>query len=188
MPAIGDSDPLQTLEPARLQRLAVSAQILSLLWETRTFLRKLWNAQKYLNKPKTTKKADKDDHKKEQKLAGRATNAPSLTEAYQRAVNRIMDLPNDEAAQRVKCTNFVELFSVDTEVKVGSDDDEDILMEDDDDARSEGSSTTSPSAGPSRGKKRKSVDGGANGPPKKRGRPRKSSVAKGDSDGEDGWD
>ncbi|UJO21186.1 uncharacterized protein CLAFUR5_10940 [Fulvia fulva] len=188
-PAMDDSRHLQTLDAARLQRLAVSAQVLSLLWETRTYLRKLWNAQKYMGKPKTTKKADKDDSKKEQKLAGRATNAPALTEAYQKAISRIMNLPNEEAALRAKCTNFVELFSVDTEVKVGSDnDDEDILMEDDDDARSEGSSAKSPSAGPSRGKKRKSVDGGSNGPPKKRGRPRKSSVAKKDSDGEDGWD
>ncbi|EME40833.1 hypothetical protein DOTSEDRAFT_82361 [Dothistroma septosporum NZE10] len=187
VPAMDDSSQLQGFEPARLHRLAVSAQILSLLWETRTYLRKLWNAQKYLGKQKTTKKADKDDNKKEQKLAGRASNAPALTEAYQRAVDRIMDLPNESAAQRAKCTSFVELFSVDTEVKVGSDEDEDIMMEDDDDARSEGSSAKSPSAGPFRGKKRKSVDGGANGPPKKRARPRKSSMAKRDSDDEDGW-
>lgn len=153
---------------ARLQQLAVSAQILSVVQETRSYMQRLWQCKKYVNKPKL---ASKDAGSKPSK----ATHAPALTEAFHNRITHLMSGAADPLSQHAMCSAFVELMSVDNEVKVRSDD-EDEEMADDDDARSEGSTGKSP--GP-RGKKRKSVEGGGKGPAKKRGKQqRKGSASK----------
>lgn len=162
---------IATVDPKRLHQLAVSSQILSLTWETRSFLQKIWNLQKFAGK---AKHAAKDTNRP----PNRSTNAASLTDSYQKRIAHIMAECNTEAKQRTVCSAFVELISVDSEVKLAEEDDDnlDINMEDSDDGRSEISSTKSPSVGP-RGKKRKPVESGT-ATPRKKGRPRKSSFTK----------
>ncbi|KAF2164827.1 hypothetical protein M409DRAFT_67560 [Zasmidium cellare ATCC 36951] len=171
------------IDPQRLEQLTVSAQILSLIWETRTYLRKLWMMQKYAGKPKNLAKDGS-------KAPTRATNAPALTESFQRNIKNIMASLDTETAKKAMCTSFVETYTVDSEVKVGSGDEDNMEIDDEDDARSVSSTSKSPSvAATPRGKKRKSIDSGMNGGPKKRGRPRKSSMSKkNDFDDEGGWD
>lgn len=165
------------IDPKRLQQLSVAAQILSLVWETRTFLRRYWNLQKYAGKPKNAAK-------EAVKAPTKASNAPTLVESYQKRIASIIDASTDDQARRATCISFLELMSVDNEVKVPDGDEDEIMMEDGDDTRSEGSSSKSP--GPaSRGKKRKLVDGVFSTP--KKPKKRKSSVAKAmNEDDEDG--
>lgn len=174
--------PQANIEPKRLEQLTVSAQVLSLVWQTRIYLNKIWNMNKHTGKAKAASK-------EASKVAHRIPNTAGPTESFQRLVNSFMAPRETDEAQKQMCKSFVELYTVDAEVKVGSEDEDNMVMDVDGDARSAGSSTKSPSVGatPSRGKKRKSVDPA--GGPKKRGRPRKFSVAKKDSDDEDGgWD
>lgn len=169
------------VDPKRLKQLAVSAQVLSLIWETRSFLQRIWNLQKFAGK---TKHAAKDTNRP----PTRATNAAALTDAFQGRVSEIMRESDTEDEQRAVCSLFVDLMKIDSEVKLVEEDDDNLDpdMDDVDDGRSEVSSTKSPS-GPG-GKKRKSENGTAS--PRKRGRPRKSSVTKKMMDEDDelgGW-
>lgn len=176
--------PANTVEPGRLRQLAVSAQICSLIWETRSFIRRLWNMQKHMSKPKNAVK--------ESKAPNRATTAPAMTEAYLAVVTRLISANVTEDAQQTICASFVELISVDSEVKVGSDQDEDADeagYETPSDRTSNKSASVPPPSGGGRGKKRKST--ASNGTPHKRGRPsggrRKSgSIKPADGDDEDG--
>ncbi|TKA54399.1 hypothetical protein B0A55_12845, partial [Friedmanniomyces simplex] len=175
------------LDPDRLLQLAVAAQICSLIWEARSFIRRLWNMKKYLNKPKSAAKESN-------RTAARVTNAASLTDTYLASVADIMGANASPDAQRQICTTLVELISTDNEVKVRSEAEEDAELENGYDTPSEGASRKSPSLPPSgggRGRKRKSV-ASANATPRKRGRPstgrRKSGSVKMDEDGDGGWD
>lgn len=165
----------------RPEKLAVSAQILSLMWETRTYLRRVWTMQKYAGRPKS---AIKDANK----APSRAANSPALTETFQTRIQGIMDQADTDEARKEMCRAFVDLYSVDSEVKVGSEDEENMDL-DEDDARSESSSTKSPSAGATpRSKKRKSADSGVNGVPKKRKRRSSTSKQQKYDDDDDGGD
>jgi cohesin loading factor subunit SCC2 len=155
--------PVPTIEPARLQQLAISAQILSLIFETRSYIRRMYMLAKYSGKPKAA-------HKDEKVKALKATNAPSLSDAYHNRVRDILDGAADEASQRITCSAFVELVSVDNEVKVATEEEEEEVDHDDEDDAVSQVSGKSP--GP-RGKKRKSMDS-LKGPAKKRGRPKKT--------------
>lgn len=172
-----------TVSPARLLQLATAAQICSLVWETRSFIRRLWNLQKYYHK-------GKGSSKESNRSATRATNAPTLVDAYLKRVAEIMGADATLDSQRAVCASFVELISVDSEVKIASDEEENIAMEDGYDTPSEATSRRSPSVANSGGKKRKSINGpGAT--PRKRGRPSgsgrtRSGSVKLDED-EDGW-
>ena len=168
----------------RLRQLAVSAQILTLIWETRSFLRRLWNMQKHMVKQK---QAAKDVNR----APNRATNAPPLTEAYLRRITEILSVAESEEQQRAVCNAFVELISIDNEVKVGSDEDAAGELVDGYDTPSEGGSGKSPSLPPSgggRGRKRKSLS--VSNTPRKKGRARKSASARLSEDDEEdgGWD
>jgi cohesin loading factor subunit SCC2 len=174
------------IEPARLQQLAISAQTLTLILETRSFLVRLWIMQKHLK----SKKLDKDTNR----TPNRATNAPSLTEAYLRRIKEASAPLGDYDAQRTTCSAFVELISVDNEVKIASDEEAEAELANGYDTPSESSSRKSPSVpGSGRGRKRKASS--ASNTPRKRGRPslgkRKSTSGSKyaeESDDEGGWD
>ncbi|KAK5131601.1 hypothetical protein LTR08_000788 [Meristemomyces frigidus] len=177
-----------TIDPDRLRQLAVSAQICSLIWETRTFIRRLWNMQKHVNKPKSAAKESN-------KAPTRATAAPALIEAYLEQAIKLKSPAVTPDSQHTICRSFVELISVDTEVKVGSDAEEDAEADAGYDTPSENASNKSvsvpPPSGGVRGRKRKSIV--AANTPRKKGRPsngrRKSGSAKpGADDDDDGWD
>ncbi|CAK4030403.1 sister chromatid cohesion mis4 [Lecanosticta acicola] len=171
---------VRSIDSKRLQQLSVAAQILSLMWETRSFLHRYWNLQKHAGKPKNTAK-------EAIKAPTKATNAPTLIESYQKRIGSIMNADTTEEGQRNTCISFVDLFSVDHEVKVPDGEEEDIAMEDGEDSRSEGSSAKSPGPTP-RGKKRKSLDAGFSAS-KKPAKKRKPSSAKvmGDDDEDGDW-
>jgi cohesin loading factor subunit SCC2 len=179
------------VDPVRLQRLAISSQILTLIWETRSFLVRLWNMQKHMHKSKQQK--DKDTNR----APNRSSNAPSLTEAYLKRVGEVCGPLDTEETCRVVCSAFAELISVDTEVKVGSEEDaDDTEVINGYDTPSEGSkkSPSLPPSGTGRGRKRKLSNADAT--PRKRGRPslggkRKSAGSAkfaDDDDDEGGWD
>ena len=175
------------VQPEQLRQLASSAQILYSIWETRTFLVRLWNMQKHMVK---TKQQAKDTSK----APNRATNAPTLTDAYLRRMQETFSSLDDEQAQHQMCRAFVELISVDSEVRVASDEDAEGDLLDGYGTPSEGSSRKSPSpsaSGGGRGRKRKSVS--TNSTPRKRGRPslgKRKSTGKiiEDYDDDGGWD
>ncbi|KAK0913191.1 Sister chromatid cohesion protein 2 [Friedmanniomyces endolithicus] len=174
------------LDPGRLLQLAVAAQICSLIWESRSFIRRLWNVKKYLDKPKTAAKESN-------RAAARVGNAASLTEAYLARVTAIMGANASSDAQRQTCAAFVDLVSTDNEVRVGSEEEEDVELQNGYDTPSEGASRKSlslPPSGGGRGRKRKSE--GASATPRKKGRPstkgRKSGSLKKDEHGEGEWE
>lgn len=162
---LGPDLPANSLDSDRFLQLAVSAQICSLIWETRTFLLRLWNMQKHMNKSKNAAKESN-------RAPTRATNAPVLAEAYLKRVNGIISADATQETQHAICSSFVELISIDSDVKVVSDDDEKADLENGYDTPSEGASNQSASVPPSgggRGRKRKSM--GNNSTPRKKGRP-----------------
>ncbi|KAK0259841.1 hypothetical protein B0A54_08647 [Friedmanniomyces endolithicus] len=180
-----ETSPL-VLVSCRLLQLAVAAQICSLIWESRSFIRRLWNVKKYLDKPKTAAKESN-------RAATRVNNAASLTEAYLARVTAIMGANASSDAQRQTCAAFVDLISTDNEVRVGGEEEEDAELQSGYDTPSEGASRKSlslPPSGGGRGRKRKSEGAGAT--PRKKGRPstkgRKLGSLKKDEHGEGDWE
>lgn len=176
------------ISPDRLQQLATSAQICSLVWETRSFIRRLWNMQKFTGKSKNVAKESN-------KAPNRASNASALSEAYIKRTGEIMAAGKNQETQQDICRSFVDLISVDHEIRIASEDDDPADLDNEAATPSESSGRKSPSlplSGGAVGKKRKS--NGINGTPRKKGRPstgsRKSGSAKlmNDPGENDGWD
>ncbi|EMC91726.1 hypothetical protein BAUCODRAFT_27989 [Baudoinia panamericana UAMH 10762] len=174
--------------PARMLQLAIAAQVCSLIWETRSYLRRLWNMQRHVAK---SKNSGKDSNR----APTRVTNTSVLTDAYVQRVNEIMDANSTPESQRAICSSFVELISIDSDVRVASDDEEDREeMFQAEDTPSEGTSRKSPSlpaSGGGRGRKRKSAS--TNASPRKRGRlsgvrRRSVSIKVDEGDEDEGWD
>ncbi|KJX92115.1 sister chromatid cohesion protein mis4 [Zymoseptoria brevis] len=177
------------IKTERLEQLTTSAQILSVLWETRSFLRRVWLLQKFGNGK------GKAAAKETNRAPNRATNAPALTDTYQGRIVDIMAPALTVEMKTLVCKEFVELMSVDSEVKVADEAAEEDGLDGESwegDARSEAGGSEPGKSPSKRGTKRKSMDGNGGGPPKKRGRPRKNSGAgrgRSLSDDEDGgWD
>lgn len=191
--ANGTAEPTQSptaaanIDPARLRSLAVSAQILLVIWATRTFLKNVYNLRNLL---KSKGKALKESSGKP---PTRVTNAPTFIEAYIKRIAHIMACPPTPEAQRNICNEFVEVINVDNDAKVPSEEEEDAEL-DGADTGSESASHKSPSTTPSKGRKRKSVGSAQGGAPRKRGRPpgggkRKPGSARVMDEDEDGvWD
>ncbi|RMY50360.1 hypothetical protein D0865_06954 [Hortaea werneckii] len=187
VPAITPSQPAVTrIHPNRLHQLAVAAQICSFIWETRSYLRSLWNMAKHMTKAKNT---TKDTNR----APNRSTTAPALTEAYLQKMLQIASAHTTQEDEQAICRAFVEMISVDSEVKVGTDEEQEGDGENGyetpyDDASNKSGSL--PPSGGGRGRKRKSLGGNAT--PRKKGRPsgRRSSSAGLDDEAfmHDGWD
>jgi cohesin loading factor subunit SCC2 len=143
----------QSIDSRRLLQLAIFAQILSLLFETHSFLRRAWSMHKYKGKPK--KASAKDAITK----ATKAPNYTALADAYQNRVNKIMQVAATEADQRAICNAFAETFKRDDEVKVGTDEDEDADMDNVDDAASDSGTERSGSIPVGTPRKRKRSSG-----------------------------
>ncbi|KAI9686237.1 MAG: Sister chromatid cohesion protein 2 [Bathelium mastoideum] len=172
----------------RLRQLTVGSMILSLIWETRTFIRRLWGLQKQRDgKNKTSIKDLNKAPTKAQGVSG---------DRYWEKTSEIMASLDSREAMVEQCRAFAKLLSIDDEVKVASDDEEADLAKaaagyetPSDDGNSNGSAP--PSTG--KGRKRKGSASLLATPskPKKRGRPsvskRKSgSAVAGDEDAD--WD
>jgi cohesin loading factor subunit SCC2 len=170
-----------SIDPTRLRELAVYAQILLILWELRTYLRRLWNVSKHQAVAKG--KANKDGARAPQRIP----NATGLTDKYLGRNQEIMSALETPEGQLGICTSFSEVMAIDSELKVEKEDvdgDMDTLMTldgDDYETPSERDDSVAPGSGQKRGRKRKSIGSSQNTTPRKKGKARKSSSVQGRS-------
>jgi cohesin loading factor subunit SCC2 len=152
------------IETARLRQLTVASMILHMIWETRTFVRRCYNLQKYGNRIP----------QKEYLKPAQRNNFISGKDLWERLMPIMNALDNRESMIKC-CHDFSELLNVDREVKVGEDEDGldaaleagyETPTENGDDGRRSASIPTS-----GRGRKRKSNVSLGNTPKKARGRP-----------------
>lgn len=167
-----------SINPARLKTLALSAQILLVISETRAYILRLWNLQKVA---RNTKGAAKENSK----APSRATNAPALTDSYIRSIAELMTPAAFSEQQHILCQQFIDVMTVDSEAKLPSEDEDDVALGGGEASGSEGRSATPPTG---KGRKRK-TGGSIQNTPRKKSRPRKSSVSKSTEDGDEGaWE
>lgn len=171
------------MDPTRLRRLTVCAQTLFLLWELRTYLRRLWSLSRQLN----TKPLKGTAAKEVARAPQRIPNSNKLTSDFLARNAEIVTALASVDDQRAFCANFAELMAVDSEVKV-PDEEEDVAgLEAGYETPSEGASVRSGSvpgsAQQKRGRKRKSVGESAGNTPRKKGKRKSASIGR---DG--GWD
>ena len=174
------------VDPARLRRLTTAAIILSILWDVRTYLRRLYgqsaNQQKQKGRPPT-----KDLSKAPTRVQGVSGEKLVATIA-----DKVASLDNEEAMM-AQCKDFVDLLNVDNEIKVSAETDDDNRRSGTPGVDDEDEERDTPMSGASRGTKRKGSLSANGTPTKRRGRPplsrkrssaRKSVEAEEDSDGE----
>lgn len=182
------------IAPERLRQLTVASMILSMAWETRTFLRRLWNLQK--QREARAKPSAKD-------TAKAPTRAPGVTgDKYFATITEIMTALADPEAMQARCRAFAELLQVDHELRIADDDGDVEATVVGYETPEEGDGAivgAPPSGGSARGRKRR-ASGSMAGTPKKartaeakaerkRGRPRVSNGSNGSPAGVDaGWD
>ncbi|KAI9713569.1 MAG: Sister chromatid cohesion protein 2 [Bogoriella megaspora] len=160
-----------SIDEQRLRKLTVASMILSLIWETRTFLRRLWSLQRPRDGGKA-KIAIKDLNRPPTKAQGVTPDRYFIT------INEIMSSLSSRAAQLARCRAFAELLAIDNEHKVASDDEDADLAKAaagyETPSEDEGDGGNGPPSS-KRGRKRKWSAGPAEMPtpskPKKRGRP-----------------
>lgn len=150
--------PPQPINPGSLRLLATAAATLSMLWETRTYLRRLYAVSGHVRH--RVKGIPKELNKS-------ATKAHGVTgDKFWEAIARNMATLDSEQNMMNKCREFATLLAIDDEFKVGADDD----MEDDSlDAPGELEQSIN-GPGSQRTKKRKGSVSGSNTPKKQRGR------------------
>lgn len=186
--AINGSDVLPPeIELPRLRQLTAAAAILTLFWETRTFLRRLWGVERA-----TARLAQAPP-----KAPGKETTR-SLTksqgvhpERYYSTVSSLVAKLEDPEKMRAQCKAFTELMSVDSELKVGDGNDEDLDLGYDTPPENEALASL-PGSGKGRKRKADSISGTPrkriSGTPGKRGRPRKKSLPGSDDEEDFSWD
>jgi cohesin loading factor subunit SCC2 len=162
-------NPLSSVEPTRLRQLTGASMILLMMWEARTYLRRLYGMGSNRNDSKA-KALAKDLNKSPVKVPG-----VTGSKFWDEVENHMKGLESHEMMLQ-KCKGFVELMNVDKEFKV-ADEDDDMGLED----PATPSDGDGDEDGMERGRKRKGVGtpGGrkkrarSDSQPRKRGRPRK---------------
>ncbi|KAL7266770.1 Sister chromatid cohesion protein 2 [Rhizina undulata] len=108
-------------DPQRLRTLASSAAILTMLWEVRTFLRKLYNLNENKSKDYKANKANPN-------LNRAPTRNPNVSVVT--LLNELKDtaasLENDKGMMG-QCRDFIEILSVDNEFKLAAEGEEEEL-------------------------------------------------------------
>lgn len=156
--------PPQPVKPESLRLLATAAATLSMLWETRTHLRRLYGVTHVRHKE--GKGASKELNKSANKLPGVSGDK------YWEAISRNMAALESESNMITKCREFAALLAIDDEFKVGEDDDVE-----DDSLDAPGEMVDDPSAAEGqRSKKRRSSATGTSTPKKRKSR--KSGISK----------
>jgi cohesin loading factor subunit SCC2 len=108
----------QQVDPATLRVLATAAASLMMLWEARTYLRRLYNVSSH-TKDKEGKPAAKELNKAANKVHG----IPG--ERFWEAIARNMTTLDSQEAMLAKCREFSTLLAIDEEFKVDRGDDAD---------------------------------------------------------------
>ncbi|KAL8862140.1 MAG: hypothetical protein Q9178_001596 [Gyalolechia marmorata] len=171
------------VEPRRLHRLTTASIILSCLWDTRTYLRRLYG----LSSTQQAKEGKGNGKVKDVNKAPSRTPGISGDKIVAGIAERVESLGSHESMIR-QCSAFVELLSIDQEFRVAAEGDEEGVGPPRTPSGDEAGSPV-PMSGGSRGAgKRKRSVSVAGTPHKKRGRPslgrRKSSRKSMDKDEE----
>ena len=167
LPQNSNTDTKPPIDFARLKQLTTAAVILSSLWEARTFLRRLYGQTSNQQRRESGRgrPATKDLSKAPTRVQG--VPGEKLVAAI---ADKVASL-NSEATMVKQCEEFVELLSIDSEVKVNTESEESFGERpgtpdwNDDDERD------TPMSNASRGVKRKTPVSATGTPSKKRGRP-----------------
>ncbi|KAL4786785.1 sister chromatid cohesion C-terminus-domain-containing protein [Aspergillus varians] len=110
--------PLQNVKPATLRHLTVAAASLSMLWEARTYLRRLYGVSVHVR--------NKDGKAAAKELNKSATKVQGITgDRFWEAVTRDMSSLDSEQSMIEKCREFAVLLSIDEEFKIGDAEDAD---------------------------------------------------------------
>ena len=170
-----------TVDPARLLQLSRASVILSSLWEARTYLRRLYGLSASQQKRESKKGAAKDLSKAPSRVQGLSGDKVVTAIA-----EKVASLDSEESMMQ-QCKEFVELLSVDNEIKVAAEGEEDLERPE---TPSGDEERDTPMSGGSRTLKRKGSVSLAGTPmKKKRGRPSFKSRKSGKSIGSDeDWD
>lgn len=156
--------PPQPVNPGSLRLLATASAALTMLWETRTYLRRLYGVTHV--RYKEGKGASKELNKS-------ANKVPFVTgDKYWESIGRNMAALDSEETMIKKCREFAALLAIDDEFKVGEDDAEDDTL----DTPGDLDDPSAGVAGAQRSKKRRSSASAAGTPKKRKGR--KSGSAK----------
>ncbi|MCJ1401949.1 Sister chromatid cohesion protein 2 [Xylographa trunciseda] len=158
--------PSKEVDLIRLRQLCTASMILSMLWEARTYLRRLYGINASQQRRENKAKGSKDLSKPPTKTNG--INGDKFVDIVSRTM-RSLDTHDLVLAQ---CKDFVDLLAIDNEVKVPMEDGEDDpgrlqtpSVEDD------GESLVPPSGGSRATKRKSSVSVSGTPHKKKRGRP-----------------
>jgi cohesin loading factor subunit SCC2 len=102
------------VHPGRLRQLTVASMILTMAWETRTFLRQLWGLQKKLGQ----KSSGKDSKR------GGVTRTPGFhSDKLFEEMSAILTALESQENQREQCRTFVEIVNIDREHRAASEED-----------------------------------------------------------------
>ncbi|KAL9125077.1 MAG: hypothetical protein Q9217_005660 [Psora testacea] len=178
----------QLVDPMRLRQLTTAAIILSSLWEARTYLRRLYGqtAGQLRREGGKGKPGGKDLSKAPVRVQGVSGEKLAATIA-----EKVASLDSEEAMTK-QCEEFVQLLSVDSEVKVTAESEESLGDRLETPSMGAEEDQDTPMSGASRGLKRKNSVSVAGTPMKKRGRPplgRKRSSRKSVESNQDGdWE
>ncbi|GFF66687.1 hypothetical protein IFM62136_06711 [Aspergillus lentulus] len=112
----GNAEPLRQVNPSVLRQLATAAASLSMLWEARTYLRRLYGIHAHVR--------DKEGKAAAKELNKSATKVQGVTgDKFWDAISRNMEALNSEEQMISKCREFATLLAIDDEFKVGEDED-----------------------------------------------------------------
>ena len=155
------------LSASRLKLLTTASMILSMLWQTRTFVRRLYSINNKDNRKESRGRPSKDQNKVPPK--NNSVGGDRLAEA----VDRISHALDSREHSLQQCKDFAELMAIDSELKVadGNDEDEADRLQTPSADGDENSIVADPASATKAGKRKSSVS--LNGTPvkKKRGRP-----------------
>jgi cohesin loading factor subunit SCC2 len=111
-----NAKPLPPVNPSVLRQLATAAASLSMLWEARTYLRRLYGIHAHVR--------DKEGKAAAKELNKSATKVQGVTgDKFWDAISRNMDALNSEEQMISKCREFATLLAIDDEFRVGEDED-----------------------------------------------------------------
>ena len=109
----------QVVDPARLRHLTTASMILSMLWETRAFIRRLYGISASHQLRENKAKASKDLSK-----APTKTNGIS-GDKFSEAITHISHALDSTELSLAQCKEFTDLLAIDNEVKISAEADED---------------------------------------------------------------
>ncbi|KAI9827212.1 MAG: Sister chromatid cohesion protein 2 [Thelocarpon impressellum] len=170
----------QSVSDGRLRQLTAASMILHILWDARSYLRRLYGFQGgNKNREAKAKPSAKELNKSPVKV-------PFVTgEKLWEEIGQTMGALADNATMLAQCRRFVDLLSVDHDFKVAGDEAEEPLTRMETPSEDEAGGTSAPPSGSTKGGKRKA----SSETPGKRGKKqRRSSMSKGRKGSEDSHD